>query len=268
MQMSSFVRTVDHGWPFHKINATGNIIGVIVDDGQLPALTPGVVRAFCSRDWGIECEELMVAGPTMDIWNCNGTLAQACGNGTRAVISVLRDASDTRPITVSGPVGPLTGYRRDDGQISVIQGTVHVGMVPGMDTLPETIHFDDIQVAGIPVSVGNLHVVVLSPPPRTLALSWHPVHPLFPTGVNVSFVSMVNGSFLVQTWERGFGRTLSCGSGACATAAVLHAKGLCDQTVTLNTPGGPIFLQNDQGQWTHTASVSCIAKGHWFNHTT
>jgi len=41
-------------------------------------------------------------------------------------------------------------------------------------------------------------------------------------------------------WERGVGETLSCGTGACAAAAVAHRRGLVDERVTVHVPGGDL----------------------------
>ena len=60
-------------------------------------------------------------------------------------------------------------------------------------------------------------------------------------GTNVNFISIVNDShILCSTWERGAGKTLACGTGACASAAVARKfHGLGDQ-IKVSMPGGDV----------------------------
>ena len=53
----------------------------------------------------------------------------------------------------------------------------------------------------------------------------------------------------MRVWERGAGETLSCGTGACAAAAVAHRRGLVGERVTVDVPGGdarPSTLGDDR----------------------
>lgn len=71
-------------------------------------------------------------------------------------------------------------------------------------------------------------------------------HPRFPRGTNVEFVGPVSENRAeLLVWERGAGLTLACGTGACATAAVLAERGLAslDTELTLVLPGGPLFVR-------------------------
>jgi diaminopimelate epimerase len=46
-------------------------------------------------------------------------------------------------------------------------------------------------------------------------------------------------------WERGAGRTMACGTGACAVvvAAVLTARADKDTAVTVHLPGGDLIIE-------------------------
>lgn len=70
------------------------------------------------------------------------------------------------------------------------------------------------------------------------------VHECFPGGSNIEFVEVVNNECLnVVVYERGAGKTLACGTGACAAvvACVLHGRVSRDGCVA-NVPGGPLFI--------------------------
>src|SRR2546423_12542497 len=46
----------------------------------------------------------------------------------------------------------------------------------------------------------------------------------------------------MRVWERGVGETQSCGSGACAAAAVAHRRGLAPARMTVAVPGGELVV--------------------------
>jgi len=65
---------------------------------------------------------------------------------------------------------------------------------------------------------------------------------LFPEGANVNFVKL-GESFQVRTFERGVeAETLSCGTGAVASAAVARRRGLVGDEVLVETRGGPLLI--------------------------
>jgi diaminopimelate epimerase len=248
--------------PFYKANSIGNTIGIVPHCDQAPSINSDSARFLCSAQWGLACDQLMVLNPKIDIWNSDGTSAKACGNGIRCVIAIL--GQDNETLSLCGPVGPLEGYRNKDGTVSVLQGPVTVGHLKDHQDLPQEIYFEDLKFQGIPVDVGNHHIVVMGAPPLDLDPMWKPQHPFFPEGVNLSFVSRSDENFFVQTWERGVGRTLSCGSGACAVAALLSQKGLFQDVVTLHTPGGEISVHSTTKGWIHRANVNILSQGHCY----
>jgi diaminopimelate epimerase len=69
-------------------------------------------------------------------------------------------------------------------------------------------------------------------------------HPTFQKGANVNFVEKIDeNSIRIRTFERGVeGETLSCGTGATASAAVMHKLGLVGETVNVETEGGPLVI--------------------------
>ena len=55
-------------------------------------------------------------------------------------------------------------------------------------------------------------------------------------------------SIRIRTYERGVeDETLSCGTGATASAAVAHKLGLVGETVTVETMGGPLTIYLKEG---------------------
>jgi diaminopimelate epimerase len=74
-------------------------------------------------------------------------------------------------------------------------------------------------------------------------------HATFPKGANVNFVEKTGGnSIRIRTFERGVeDETLSCGTGAAASAAVVHKLGLTGDVVEVQTRGGPLTISLKNG---------------------
>jgi diaminopimelate epimerase len=110
-----------------------------------------------------------------------------------------------------------------------------------------TMRVDGEAVAFGAVSMGNPHVVLEVADVATAPVSvWGPLlehHPAFPERTNVGFAQRIDTDRIaLRVWERGSGETRACGSGACAAAAVLGARGLVAERVTVTLPGGALTI--------------------------
>lgn len=245
--------------PFIKMHSIGN--DMIVIDRYIP-LTVQEIQSLCHRSYGVGCDQLlMLEGERLHIWNQDGSVALACGNGTRCIIELLADSSrmsqNSDHIMLQGPVEALEGWRRPDGQITVIQGA------PSIKGITQA-RLEDHLVKGYSVCVGNPHWIFVQKPPAHHLWQELSAHPAFPGGTNVSFVYRHKGQWYGQTWERGAGLTMGCGSGACAMAAVLWAEKYIDSPcLELRMPGGTITIRSGTSGYEHTAYVHKIAHGFW-----
>ena len=62
--------------------------------------------------------------------------------------------------------------------------------------------------------------------------------------MNVEFVAVTAPDVItMRVWERGVGETRSCGTGACAVAAVAHRRGLVGDVVSVLVPGGTLRVE-------------------------
>ena len=60
---------------------------------------------------------------------------------------------------------------------------------------------------------------------------------------NVEFIAVTGTDRLaMRVWERGVGETQSCGTGACASAAVAHRRGLVGEQVQVDVLGGSLTV--------------------------
>jgi diaminopimelate epimerase len=100
--------------------------------------------------------------------------------------------------------------------------------------------------------MGNPHLVLFVDDPAAARVTQHGPHlehdERFPQRTNVEFVRVTPGAtdeLDMRVWERGVGETLSCGTGASASAAVAHRRGLVGDRVTVHVPGGDLTVELD-----------------------
>ena len=289
-----------------KMHSLRNTILVIPPHEKM-SWSSETIRAISDGQTGIGADQVMVCyntanGATLSthIWNRDGSMALACGNGMRCVISSLNTAVGEM-VTLYGPVGVVQGWKMPDHTLAIAQGSVTIGLdsskqrpvhSPPNSTsdLPETrFWIPSLQrgVVGIPAFIGNAHAIVLGPVPEGLPESWLAHNNDFPDGINVSFVwpkldrmpadfsehtrtHWLGDTFFVKTWERGIGLTQGCGSASCAIAEVLftlQTMGNPDQkpAYTLMMPGGTMRLWRDGLNWVHCAPAHTIARCDWFH---
>jgi diaminopimelate epimerase len=248
---------------FAKGHGTGNDFVVLPDpDGSLP-LTPAFVAALCDRRRGIGADGVLrvvrsaahpdaeasagVAEWFMDYWNADGSQAEMCGNGVRVYARYLLDAG------LVAPEGTFMLATRA-GVVPVTLGEeIAAGMPFPRVYVQSKATVTGRAFTGTAVDVGNPHLVC-PVDERTLEgldLGAAPsIDPLvFPAGVNVEFAATLStppGVDLhrrMRVVERGSGETQSCGSGACAVAAVaLDHAGLQSGIVLVDVPGGRLTI--------------------------
>lgn len=245
-----------------KMNGAGNSIVVLDLRGGDGSVTPQDARAIGAAP-GLRYDQLMVlhdparpgAAAAMKIFNIDGSLSGACGNGTRCVAWTLMRGGADGPLRLESDGGPLEVTRDAEFSFTVDMGAPKLGWrdIPlagdGADTKRVALA---PPVAGAPaafaaVSMGNPHAVFFVD--DTMALDLEGLgrqiehHPLFPERVNVSFAQVrARDSILLRVWERGAGATLACGTAACATAVAGARLGLTDRVALVSLPGGDLRI--------------------------
>ncbi|HEX6499575.1 MAG TPA: diaminopimelate epimerase [Micromonosporaceae bacterium] len=265
---------------FAKGHGTGNDFVILPDpDGALP-LTADLVVALCDRRLGIGADGVLrvvrtakhpvAAGHAgdaewfMDYWNCDGSLAEMCGNGVRVFARYL-----TATGLAEGPAVPVA-TRSGVVVADVAPDTVTVDMVPPRLGPSGVATVSGRQFAGTSVTVGNPNLVCpvddLSGLDLTVAPGLDPA--LFPHAANVEFVRPGDGTpdadrhVVMRVFERGAGETLSCGSGACAVAAaVLAEAGLDNGVVAVDVPGGRLRVTIAPGRCRLAGPAVIVATG-------
>jgi diaminopimelate epimerase len=249
-----------------KLHATGNDFLVWSARGsesrELDA--EEFARAVCDRHTGVGADGLILLGPgadgadaTMTLHNADGHVAEMSGNGIRCLAWVAaRDGFTGNTLVVDSGGGRRVVEldRAADG--TVVAATVDMGPVtfePAEIPLDASSAFDltatyhGTEYRGDAAGMGNPHLVLFVDDPATARVTQHGPHlehdSRFPRRTNVEFLAADgDGSLKMRVWERGVGETLSCGTGACAAAAVAQRRGLVGERVIVHVPGGDLVV--------------------------
>jgi diaminopimelate epimerase len=250
---------------FTKMQGIGNdfvIVDCLTQSAPSAETLEGAASRLCDRKFGIGSDGLILVLPgsdtdfTMRMFNPDGSESEMCGNGIRCFARFVHDKgyTDKSQITVSTLAGVMVLELTDSGKVKVDMGKPRLDRAdlpmlgePG-PVLGQPVEVDGVTVALTGVSMGNPHVVFfvddatnelinrLGPPLEK--------HPLFPRRTNVHAVQVLNDHEIkMLTWERGAGRTLACGTGACACAVASVLNGKTGRRVLCHLPGGDLFIE-------------------------
>jgi len=239
-----------------KLHATGNdfLVRLALDPASTP-LSPARVVALCDRHRGIGADGLITIGAghdgadcTMTLQNSDGGTAEMSGNGARCLAWVAARAglgsADQLEVDTGGGRRMIMLQRDKTGD--VVAAEVDMGSVAFGDTdVSITVH--GVVYKGDVARIGNPHFVCFVDDPDAVRVTTHgPIlerNDRFPDGTNVEFVRIDGPDALrMRVWERGAGETLSCGTGACAAAAVAHRRGLVKDRVCMHVLGGALDI--------------------------
>lgn len=238
------------------------------------------IAPLTDRKTGIGCDQFIpVLPPQNPAADCfmrilnhpDASEAEACGNATRCVASILMDESG-KDIVVIETVAGLLKCRRDGDMIQVDMG------VPKTDwqDIPLTEECDtnhlNIEIGGVrdpgAANIGNPHCVFFVENAETLdiaalgPLAEH--HPLFPEKTNVEFVHIIDRNTMrMRVWERDTGITMACGSAACGTMVAAFRRDLVDRKCEIILDGGSLFFdwRENDGHLFMTGPVTFVFEG-------
>jgi diaminopimelate epimerase len=251
--------------PFLKMHGLGN--DFVVLDARTAALdlTPERRRAIADRRLGVGCDQLIVLEPPtereadvfMRIYNPDGGEAQACGNATRCVASVVMDERKTDQVTVQTVAGLLESQKTGVGSNGLPVISVDMGLA--------RLDWRDIPVREacdtkhMPVGIGPLQDPVgtnMGNPHATFFVDNAAAIPLdelgpklehdrfFPERANIGVAQLLGEDRLrLRVWERGAGITLACGSGACAAVVAASRRGLVPRRADVVLEGGTLAIE-------------------------
>ena len=250
---------------FAKMNGIGNKIIVADMRARADRVTPQAAIALASNP-ETHFDQLMAVhapGPVgkdavIEIFNSDGSMAGACGNGTRCVVQWLNEQTGKSDYSFEVEGLPLKAQLQPGGQVSVNMGVPRFvwDQIPLSEEFADTRGIElEVGPRGDPIlhtpsvaNIGNPHVVFWADQDvNSYALDkFGPMleyHPLFPERVNVTIAQQTGeNEMTIRTWERGAGLTLACGSAACAVAVCAARLGKTGRQVHINLPGGSLDI--------------------------
>jgi diaminopimelate epimerase len=236
-----------------KYEGLGNDFLVLVDLEGRRQIDASLARLACDRHLGFGADGLLRGGPppvgssdemTFELRNADGGEAEMSGNGLRCLVHAAIDSGAVK-IGPGGTLGVLTPAGRREVRVHALEdGWMWASTEMGEPKVIGPADNCNVGNGQLFVDVGNPHLVVLGPDPRTLDVA--ALGPALSDetgaqgGVNVEFVTLGPGrdELTMRVWERGVGETQACGTGSVAAAAALHHWGKVGTKVTVNQPGG------------------------------
>lgn len=225
-------------------HGAGNDFLVAVRAAGPARLDRETVVRWCDRHRGVGADGVCEgtfgdAGLELHLRNADGSPAEVSGNGLRCLAAavvrrgllpegtfdVVTDAGPRRATVALEPGGARAWGEAEMGEVTLEPG----GSLE----------------RGVRVRCGNPHVVVADDgaDEAVLVARAAALTEGLDGGANVEFVTPIDEDRVaIRVVERGVGLTLACGTGSCATAAVVHRLGLTTDRVVVENQGGELVV--------------------------
>lgn len=268
---------------FYKLHGNGNDF-ILIDEFKRIAV-PEKEKAkfaakYCDRRFGIGSDGVIFLSKSkradlkMRLLQPDESEAEMCGNGIRCLVKHAVDAKYVKPGACT--VETLAGFLTVEARREKVKILVRVNMgepkfycrdIPAAGEG----EFLDREVEGYRVSAVNTgvpHAVIfvddLELPVPSIAPKIR-YSKLFPRGTNVNFVKVEKKGLRIRTYERGVeSETMSCGTGATASAVIASRLGLVGSEVDVYTRGGLLKILLKNGHAYMEGSAETVYRGEIF----
>lgn len=254
---------------FSKMHGAGNDF-VITTVEEVEGIDYSVLaKNVCDRHFGIGADGLMIVDESetsdvrMHYYNSDGSLGEMCGNGIRCFSKFVyeKEIVNRDVFTVETLAGEkvINLTIAKDGKVDSILVDMGVPSLKSQDvpviTERESFINEDLVIDGTSLKVSSIlmgvpHTIVFTEElSEEIVYKFGPViekYNIYPRKTNVNFVQVINEEFMkVDTWERGAGKTLACGTGVCSSVFVANLLNYVGKKVLVNVPGGKLNITID-----------------------
>ncbi len=251
---------------FYKMQGAGNDFVFIEDFNNEIKDECALARKLCDRHFGIGADGLVivrnsdVAKAKMVIINADGSRANMCGNAIRCFGKYVYEhkiVSETKfPVETGDGVKVieiiLSGNKVKYVRVYMGKPSYEAKDIPLSEVenlIDREINVGDKSYKVTTVLMGVPHTVIFETDREYDVVNEGPVlekYKYFKEGSNINFVKVIDDTHIrVNTWERGAGFTLACGTGCSASVVVAKKLGLVhkDKEISVKAPGGELIIE-------------------------
>jgi diaminopimelate epimerase len=238
---------------FYKYQGTGNDF-VMIDNRQgfFPKENSQLIERLCNRRFGIGADGLILLENDTETdfrmlyYNSDGNESSMCGNGGRCLVAFARSLNvinDTTSFNATDGLhhatilehGIVKLQMKDVNEVKMGKDYIFLNTgSPHHVTLVNDIENYDVKTNGSEIRYSNLYGKA---------------------GSNVNFVSQISENhYRLRTYERGVeDETLSCGTGATASAIAMNALGeTTSNLIDIDVQGGKLKVSFDKKGTTYS----------------
>ena len=224
---------------FSKYHGTGNDFIMIYNHNKSYSFSQSYVKKMCDRSYGVGADGLIIIEKTLHAdfkiiyYNADGFVGSMCGNGSRCAVSFAKKL---------GLIQNQCEFLAYDGMhkgLILENGLVSIEMVD--------VSLIEAQNNTLKIDTGSPHLIcfrntVTEIDVKHEGASIRNSSDYIEDGINVNFVQLIKNELFIRTYERGVeDETLSCGTGAVASAIAAYESGLLNSDrIKVNVLGGQL----------------------------
>ena len=265
---------------FIKMHGLGNDFVIIKNNIDfLKNSKTDFLRKIGSRNFGIGCDQILIMNRynkkivNLAIYNNDGTEAGACGNGVRCIAYYLMKKQHINEIIIKTVKEELYCWIKGSNcYVNMGKPNFKWSEIPLLkENKNQILTIDGYHLYCL--SMGNPHgVIFFKNLDQFNEVKIEKIGPLiqnninFPEGINVEFATILRDRTIrMKVWERGAGRTLACGSGACATLVAAHELKMSPRKNDIILDGGKLNINwLDNGDVIMSGEVKHVFEGSFF----
>lgn len=249
---------------FSKFHGLGNDFIIIEYADVKDADHSRLALEMCDRHTGIGADGLIISRDNeMIIYNSDGSRAPMCGNGIRTYVHYehMKNPDIGSFLSVDTLAGEMKAYiiSTDPFVVKINMGKpVFSANELDIDTDKESFINETVLAGGklmnlSTIDMGTLHTVTFVDDLCYVDVDSEGAlvesDKLFPKKTNVNFVEVLDrDNIRVETFERGAGHTLACGTGACASVVLSNRLKGTARKVNVHLPLGSLLIEiTDEG---------------------
>ena len=222
-----------------KYHGTGNDFIMVYNHNDSYCFSQSDVKKMCNRRYGIGADGLIIIKKALDAdfkmtyYNSDGLVGSMCGNGARCAVSFAKELE----------------LIKNQCEFLAYDG-MHKGIILRNDLV--SIEMVDVSLIEVQnniwkIDTGSPHLIcfrdfVSEIDVKHEGASIRNSSNYIEDGINVNFVQVKNNELFIRTYERGVeDETLSCGTGAIASAIAAYESGLLNSDrIKVNVLGGQL----------------------------